>query len=372
VSDAHCLALLGLVSLELAGCAAGAGTEAAESNAAVAAIADLAADALFHRDPRWRGADCAYSIDLGGARTLWLFGDSFVARPGAVGRRGCAMPRNTIALMVGDDPRTATMEFAWRGTEVEPGSWFPEDGELWHWPLHGLRAGDAVIVFCSKLKRDGDGIFGFRQVGCTAFRITGVDLPLAQWTVAEVPVPRPPFDAAIGTAVVADGAHVYAYALREPGDHALWALRWQAADFARGVLCEPEWFDAGTWRAHTLLREAPAPILAEAAPEFTVHGEPAGDGSAEGFVMVQVLGFPAGELALRTAPRPEGPWSDARVVYTPPENTREHVLLYSGKAHPQLAGPGLLATYSSNHADFATLVDDLSLYWPRFVRVGRP
>ena len=35
---------------------------------------------LFGRGrPRWLGGDGAYSIDLGGDRTLWLFGDSFIA-----------------------------------------------------------------------------------------------------------------------------------------------------------------------------------------------------------------------------------------------------------------------------------------------------
>jgi hypothetical protein len=37
------------------------------------------ADRLFHSDPRWLGADAAFSIDLGGGRVWWLFGDSFVA-----------------------------------------------------------------------------------------------------------------------------------------------------------------------------------------------------------------------------------------------------------------------------------------------------
>jgi len=332
--------------------------------ASTAAAADPAADALFHQDPRWRGGDAAYSIDLGARRSLWLFGDSFVARPDARGRSGCAMPRNTIAVMTGDDPRTARMEFAWRGTVAEPSSWFEDDGEIWHWPLHGLRIGDAVIAFATRLVRDGEGIFGFRAVGWTAFRITGIDGPLAGWSCERLPSPDAPFSVVVGTSVVAEGGFVYAYALREPGDHALFVVRWPREAFARGDLLAPEWFDGGTWRPHATVSEAPAPILREAAPEFSVHRD--ADGR---FVMAQVLGFPAGRLALRTAPRPEGPWSEAHVVFTPPESERERVFVYAGKAHPQLAGEGLLMTYASNHADFGTLVGDMALYWPRFVRV---
>ncbi|MBI5852560.1 MAG: DUF4185 domain-containing protein [Planctomycetes bacterium] len=328
---------------------------------------ELAADALFHQDPRWRGGDGAYSIDLGAERSLWLFGDSFVARPDAVGRSGCAMPRNTIALMTGDDPRTAKMEFAWRGTVEQPASWFPDDGEVWHWPLHGLRTGDAVIAFATRLVRDGEGIFGFRAVGWTAFRITGIDASPRDWRCERLATPDSPFAVVVGTAVVAEGDFVHAYALREPGDHALFVLRWRRDRFARAELMEPEWFDGGAWRPHATLREAPAPILRDAAPEFSVHRDAAGR-----FVMAQVLGFPAGRLAVRTSPGPEGPWSEAQLVFTPPESARERVFVYAGKAHPQLAGEGLLMTYASNHADFGTLVGDLSLYWPRFVRVPAP
>src|SRR5262245_25248473 len=38
------------------------------------------ADALFRQDPRWLGADAALTVDLGGDRVLWLFGDTFVAK----------------------------------------------------------------------------------------------------------------------------------------------------------------------------------------------------------------------------------------------------------------------------------------------------
>jgi hypothetical protein len=34
------------------------------------------ADQIFRRDPHWVGADVASSVDLGGHRTLWLFGDT--------------------------------------------------------------------------------------------------------------------------------------------------------------------------------------------------------------------------------------------------------------------------------------------------------
>ena len=94
---------------------------------------DEEADALFHQDPRWLGGDAAYSIDLGDDRTLWLFGDSFIATSPALTRRESTLVRNSVAVMTGRDPLTALfgeahkigscpirIAFLSRSTEVGP------------------------------------------------------------------------------------------------------------------------------------------------------------------------------------------------------------------------------------------------------------
>ena len=66
------------------------------------------ADRLFHSDPRWLGADGAYSIDLGHGRVLWAFSDSFVARRPGADRPHSAFIHNTVAIQSGYDPSQAT------------------------------------------------------------------------------------------------------------------------------------------------------------------------------------------------------------------------------------------------------------------------
>ncbi len=44
-------------------------------------------------------------------------------------------------------------------------------------------------------------------------------------------------------------------------------------------------------------------------------------------------------------------------------------LVYAAKSHPELTGAEYVVTYASNSTDFATLVNDLSLYFPRFVKI---
>jgi len=83
------------------------------------------ADALFHQEPRWLGADAAYSIDLGGDRSLWLFGDTFVATSTAFVRPASKMVHNTVAVQTGRDPLTAKIAFRWRtGEDGAPASFF--------------------------------------------------------------------------------------------------------------------------------------------------------------------------------------------------------------------------------------------------------
>ena len=54
------------------------------------------ADALFHGNPKWLGSDAAYSVALGSNRTLWLFGDTFVATTASNVRAQSKMVRNTF------------------------------------------------------------------------------------------------------------------------------------------------------------------------------------------------------------------------------------------------------------------------------------
>jgi len=81
------------------------------------------------------------------------------------------------------------------------------------------------------------------------------------------------------------------------------------------------------------------------------------------------------KIIARTASNPWGPWSAAKVVYRCPEMKWDKgIFCYAAKAHPMLssAPDELLVTYAANAFDFAQVLDDARLYWPRFVRVKLP
>ena len=320
------------------------------------------ADRLFHADPRWLGADAAFSVDLGGDRVLWLFGDTFVAASDRHVRRESVMVRNSIAVQRGRDPSRSSIAFCWR---PGPASWLPEDGDRWFWPQHGIRLpGGPLLLFWSRVRATpGEGL-GFCADGWIAIAIDDPDGEPDRWQPRLLPQPPAPPGFVFAQGLSLHGRAVYGLAIREPGDHAGLLWRIDAAALWRQDLAAIELWCGGAWQP--LARELPCtPVFADAAPELSLHF----DAARRCWMHVRSLGFGATTLALATAPQPTGPWSAPLPFYRPPESDRARPLVYAGKAHPELAGADLVATYAANSWDFAELVTDDSLYWPRFVRV---
>ncbi len=328
------------------------------------------ADALFRRDDGWLGTDDAYSVPLGKDRTLWLFGDTFLG-PRATGRAAAGFVANSIAVQSGLDPSTASLD-RW---PVDPGCGPMFASEIegeWLWPLDGIRLGAAVLVFLMRVRSsrpdlpsstdawEAEGSLSFFEVvGTTARLVADPDLPPAQWR--PVPVEMPDAGgAALGTALLLDGDHVLAWAQR--AGYARLA-RWAAASAAVGDIANPQWWcGEDGWRPD--VADA-VPVLDAVPTEFTVHRH-----DAATLVLTQV-GDPVGRgvLEIRSAPYPEGPWSAPVEIYRPPEIGRPDTITYAGKAHPELAGGGLVVTYASIRLTRAATLADESVYVPRFARV---
>jgi hypothetical protein len=103
--------------------------------------------------------------------------------------------------------------------------------------------------------------------------------------------------------------------------------------------------------------------------ELSVHFDPA----RAAFVEVQMQGLfvaeAATQLVLRTAPRPEGPWSAPTAFFRPPESQLPNagdLAAYAGKAHPEQRGDGLVLSYVVNDLKRFPPGDDL--YYPQLLR----
>ncbi|MGC4118979.1 MAG: hypothetical protein QM765_31305 [Myxococcales bacterium] len=319
------------------------------------------ADALFHQSDRWAGGDAAYSVDLGGGRILWLFGDTFISKTPGSGRSGAYFPHNSVGLQTGRNPAKASMAFYWGSAAGAPTSFFSGfvgSPKNWLWPLHGVRVGGRLLLFFQEIAPASDGL-GFQTMGGVALGIDNPDEEPSQWRPRRLDAPSHPFGAILGAAMLVEGDSLLAVSLVEPGSHDAYLARWPLADAQAGSLASPQWWAKSSWSATT----APSPLWKAGAPEVSVQAR------CGGYVTVQSPGFGGTTIAVATAPALTGPWSRFVPVFRPPESERAGVLVYAAKSHPELEGAELVVTYATNSTDLATLVGDSSLYFPRFVRL---
>lgn len=324
------------------------------------------ADALFRSDPRWLGADGAYSIPLGGERTLWLFGDTFVAREPRDPWKNPAFLRNTIGIQHGLDPSRAFMRFYWQTNEDgQPRSWLPEDGKVWHWPGHGIVIDGVLVMLWGRVGTPADDPDGYEGAGPS--RVLVVDNPDDEpvaWRPREGKVPADAHDVDLGGAVLREGDKVYVYGSRG-ALHEVFVARYDVSRVREGDLSTPAWYADGAWST----AEAPTAITGLNAPEYSVHH----DAKLGKYVMAITEGYGAATLAIRVADAPEGPWSQPRSFLRPPESFDDDAFVYAGKGHPELLGADLVMTYVP--ASFAERDDEASratLYHPHFARLTWP
>ncbi len=328
------------------------------------------AEKLFRGDASWLGGDAAFSIDLGEGRVAWLFGDSFVSASASGTRSGAAMPRNTLAIEHGYDPTLATVDFHYRrDASGTPTAFFPaSDAERWFWPGPGVRLGGVLVIFLWRM-RAGGGL-GFVNDAPMVVLVPNPDDPPEAWTLAPQPLPTNPWGVFLGTgAAIVHDDHLYLLSCVEPGNHDVYLARWTVRDASSGAFADPEWATdaSGGFTRQSQLASPPARLFDQGHTELSVHV----DAATGLFVEVQSLGFPQGDIVMRTAPNVFGPWSGPRVVYHPPEEQCSGVLTYAAKAHPELRsgalGGAVAVTYATNNLSFGALVADTSLYFPRFV-----
>lgn len=283
------------------------------------------------------------------------------------------MVSNTIGIQQGRDPSRATMTFYWREAPLElprndllppeaglrPGPFLADEPDTRHWPSHGALAEGALVLFWVRV-RPTDGGLGFEHNGSRATIVDNPEDDPATWRFRDATLPDRP-DLRFGTmGVLLHEAHLLAFSVDE--QHRAYLARWPLADVAAGSMARPEWWTAGGWSDTA----DPAMVMADAAPEGSVHY----DAALQRWISVQSTGFGATPLDARSAPAPEGPWTNATTFHWPVESAREHVFVYAGKAHPELAGGALAVTYASNtDRGLLALADDESLYWPRFVKL---
>jgi hypothetical protein len=326
------------------------------------------ADPLFRRDPLWMGADAAYSVALSSDRVLWLFGDSFIAKSAARTRTDAWFIRNSVAIQSGSlDPSKAQATFAWRTTNGQATSFFPEKAGHWFWPLGGLMLRTRLVLFLLEEQAVSTGL-GFQSVGTKVVFVTNPDAAPLDWVIVDGNLPTFAFPIAFGAAVAAEENYIYAFGDQEPGDHSVYLARFDLTALDAGDASSPLFYSGGAWVKPSA--SPPAVIF----PSVSAFDNPPTEFSAQrkcedgSWLAVHSVGFGATVIGVRTAPAAIGPWSSYCTAFTPPESSAPGAFVYAAKAHPELEGGSLVVTYAAN-GTLSQVATDMNLYYPRFVRV---
>ena len=332
-------------------------------------------DALFQRENDWVGADGNFSVDLGGGRLLWLFGDTFVGKVKDGRRVDCVMINNSAAIQrVGT---TQPVEFFYQTmAEGRPQSFMlPSDGRGYLWPMHGVRVGKGFSLFLLRVKPDNTTTaFPFKVFGSCLGYVADADAPPSTWKVRQAAVPFSKFEEkgsiVFGSAVLRQGQYVYIYGIdslrKDAAGKQMSAMVLARAPAGKlGDFSAWRFYARGKWVKDYAESDAVCPGQAV---ECLVSYMPA----LKQYAAVYMEGVIFGSIMVRLAPKPEGPWGEPIKVYECPDKSwHKGAYCYMVKGHPELsrAPNELIVTYSANSFEFKDLFEDARLYWPRFMRV---
>jgi hypothetical protein len=90
------------------------------------------------------------------------------------------------------------------------------------------------------------------------------------------------------------------------------------------------------------------------------------------YIVVYTQNGFSGDIVVRFAARPEGPWSAPENIHVCPELSRGgEVFCYAAKGHPALSpGSGeLIVTYVASSFNFEDIAENADLYRPRFLKL---
>ena len=337
------------------------------------AVEELPAwNALFRRESGWTGADVASTVPLSPDVTLWLFGDTWVGEVRDGKHVNSTLVNNSVAVQRGNDPASASVEFFHgKGKDGKPAALIvPSDGRGWFWLFSGVRTAKGLFLFATQVEKSGgkDDAFGFKHVGMWLLCVANPDDRPTDWRISQSKIPAGRGDTFFGSALLKHDGFVYVYGCADEVvdrfhlKHAIVARvpEGELARFGQWRFCaDGQWVPEWT-KASRLFRNA--------ASEYSVSFQR----TLGKFVAIYTKDGMFGQIQLREAPAPEGPWGEPVTVYECPEmKWDKRVFCYAAKAHPELStAPGeLLVTYVANSTDFWHMAGDARLYWPRFLRI---
>lgn len=321
---------------------------------------------------RWRGGDVAFSMPMGDGRVLWLFGDTHWAFPWQpmppTDRRDGFFTSDSIAMQHGMDPATATFEFTSHLARTNlfeiPG------GTHYAWAQSCILIGEHLYVWSQRVQRSDWTV----NAGWCVHRVLDARTKDPAWWNPEMIYESGNTDVRPVHTPVLVGGYVQVLTLKSQNH---WLLaRWSVADLVAGRITAVTYKAGDSW--------VPNPAEADQLAGSAIAGEGSTHQRADGkwFLTESAMDFPQTKMIVRQADSMGGTYTELTppFVYDAPENSKDEVWVYAARAHSWMPGPGLVLSYCDNRPWLTEdsepipggIADDLSTYWPKFIRVMPP
>ena len=324
----------------------------------------------------WLGGDAAYSIPLSAGKSLWLFGDSFIAGTSQNSRDGAHFVRNSIAISTCDVQKNWHIQYYWgQPNHSTPTAFFnSKTNNYWYWPLDGFLYGGHLYVAIAKLKnKPNEKLFSFETVGVYLAKISNLSFPPNQWKVEYMKLTEgvayyP------GSTIVLQDNYAYFFTVHED----------LARKHSHMILCRLPLSKLDKPAAHLQyfakdrswkrgLNGGDASVVIE-----TGHSEMSVRYHSEfkQWLAVSGGGFLSNKIMLRTAPALTGPWSQQQVIYEIPEMSSTNpwrdadTWCYAVKEHSEFSWANKLSvTYACNSTKPEKLIANMDIYHPQTVAI---
>jgi hypothetical protein len=314
-------------------------------------------------DGRWSGGDGAHSALLPDGRDVILFGDTFGGSVSATGERNPNPPffPNSMAIVSGK-------QLSWVNEPGRPAIPPAPDGAV-HWPEAIVTTGSGVHVFTNRVRRIGTAVSGIQVVGQSLVTFDLNTLRLRSVTTLST-LPSDHGDTGVwwsAGAAIDDGyVYVYGVHLDQPGDYgrSLYVARAPLGSLAE--TCGWRYWNGETWTPDSRL--SPDARLLAKQVDAVVSVWRAG---TTWHLVSQKYGMLGRDVGLWTAPAPQGPWRDEKLLYRIPPCRHSDAMFYESTAHPEvaLASGKLLLSYSRNGSN-RRIYADADWYKPQYVEVS--
>jgi len=327
----------------------------------------------------WLGGDGGVAVPISSAKTVWLFGDTYVGRKDQTTRQGAAMV-TTIGVGTRGADGVMDMQYFWHDMYSDhPDHFFQSHTNRYKfWPLDGFMYDGNLYVIMSKIGPlpglSPDNIFNFSVIGLTLAKVTdpAVSSP-RDWQIDFIPWSHALDAGQYQGGLAKDDKFVYLFMAKGGKQNFLVRLplaKLESPDSSVEYFSRDETWKFGIDSSDAkVLFEDPLIGRANYIPEL------------KEWLVVYGPYFGEDAIYFRTAPELVGPWSDRQVLYKCPELVKgtpqydENNFCYCSRVMTTTFDKGifrLLLTYTCNSSKQAKTVENMAIYTPQVVEVSLP